>query len=206
MRTRTFLVMTATSVALGATAGCNSPAAVRTGTGPIATPTATVTPPTRTASAPSPAGPQPCSARDLTVSQLPGDSAAGPQDAVKFAVIDTGPAACTLHGYPTFTLTVHSASMQTDVNVTPSLEHRPSYAAPFGGSPATVSLNPGDRAGFALLFPIVAPPGDANCDRPTELHLKAPGGGTTVGTVSLIQACGDAMTVSPYLPGSKLGL
>src|SRR5262245_37290526 len=153
MRTRLLLLMAA-AVVIGA-AGCNSPGAARTNAAPAPTVTVTVAPPgagtppaqpapptatTHPAGPPPPAGPRPCTATNLAVSQLPGDSGAGPQDAVEFAVVDTGSATCTLHGYPTFTLTVPSASMHTDVDVTPALQHEPNFAAPFGGSPATLSL------------------------------------------------------------------
>ena len=201
MRTRTFLVLTAASAALGATAGCTSSGAVRTSTGAIATPTATVivTPPPTNTAAPPPGGSQPCAARDLTVSQLPGT-----QDTAVFALTDTGTGACTLDGYPVFTLTAHSASMQTDVDVTPALQHHQSSAAPFGGTPTTVSLNPGDRAAFLVRFSIVDSAGDPSCDVPTKLHLKAPGGGTLVSPVTRVLACGEPMNVSPYLAASAL--
>ena len=127
--------------------------------------------------------------------QLPGGEGAAGTIAVTIRLTNTGSAACTLRGYPSFTLTGGGRTLPAD------LIHG-NLGGPFDTPVTTVTLAPVDNGGFLVAYGDVPRNGATSCAQATRLALALPGGAAT-GT-AMIMVCGGSLTVSPFLPESQL--
>jgi Protein of unknown function (DUF4232) len=146
----------------------------------------------------SPAATADCAGADLSLAQLPGDSGAGGTVVTAIAVNNRGSHACTIAGYPEFTLTGPAGSP------TPAILHGGSGPAAFTSQPGPVTVPAGGVAGFLIAYQNRPSGGATSCVRATGIRL-AVGQGTVTGAVA-VPVCGESVRVSPYLPQSRLSL
>jgi hypothetical protein len=144
-----------------------------------------------------------CRAGALRLAQLPDNDGAAGTISVLIQVRNTAAHTCTLRGYPQFTLTAHSASTGADVPLAVTPTHG-QLAGPFAAPVTTVAVAPGGAAGFLLAYRNRTASGDGACAVSTKLHLRLPGqAGTVVGPAQVL-VCVPTVTVSAFVPGSKL--
>jgi hypothetical protein len=142
---------------------------------------------------------KPCTSTALKLAPVPGsENGAAGSTYVQIALTNTSKAACTVKGYPAFTLTKPG-----DVDVPVTIDHPTNLVSPFGGAPATVTLQPGGKAVFLLGYSHV-PPGPAACPVANTMHLRLPGQSTAVAGPVSIEVCGGKMHVSKFISGSAL--
>jgi hypothetical protein len=146
---------------------------------------------------------RPCPATALTLAQRPGNDGAAGTIVVTVLVTNRSARACTLRGYPVFTLTAHSASLSRDIDEPVTLRHG-ELGGPFAKPVTTVTLAPGGKAGFLVAYSNRTASGDGGCDLATKLHLRLPGETVTVVGPVEIQVCIPTLRVSAFLPAAQL--
>jgi Protein of unknown function (DUF4232) len=199
MRGTAGLVLASGVVAGMVLSGCASGAAGPVAAGgsvPPSSPSASPSgAPSASASASVDAGPRPCVG--LAVVQLAGDDGAAGTIVVRVQVTNGGAGACTISGYPDFTLTVGAGPVRSVTLVHGQL------GGPFAAPATTLTLTPGGHAGFFVAYSNRTASGDGSCDTADRLHLAQPGSAPAVGPVQ-IPLCQDTLRVSAYVPSDQL--
>jgi hypothetical protein len=137
-----------------------------------------------------------CDASDLTLAQLPGGDAASGTVIVAIGLTNTSAKACTLNGYPVFTLTGGGHALPV------TIQHGGMPVPPVNAPAQPVTVNPHARAGFLLVYQNRPASGGGSCSTATGMALKL--GSATVNGDVQVSVCGQAVKVSPFVPGSKL--
>jgi hypothetical protein len=137
-----------------------------------------------------------CVAGDLTLAQLPGGDAAGGTVVVPIGLTNKSGRACSVNGYPDFTLAGTSGGQPAVI------EHNGIGIPAFNAPPAPVMLNPAGKAGFLVAYLNRPASGDGSCGAATTMSLAL--GGTSVTGPVQIAVCGQPMKVSPYLTPNNL--
>jgi len=143
---------------------------------------------------------KPCTSAAVKLAPVAGsENGAAGSTYIQIALTNAGNASCTIKGYPDFTLTAHSASTQRDVALAAPIQRDTNIVAPFGGTPATVTLQPGAKAVFLLGYSHV-PNGPGDCPVANKMHLRLPAQPTEVVAAVTVQVCGGPMRVSKWIP------
>jgi hypothetical protein len=129
---------------------------------------------------------------------MPGGDAAGGTVVVAIGVTNKSRRACSVNGYPDFTLA--GSGGQQPVTIEHSGLGIPALNAP----PAPVTLNPAGKAGFAVQYLNRPTSGDGTCGAATQMSL-AIGSARLTGPVQ-IAVCGSPIKVSAFVAASKLNL
>jgi hypothetical protein len=137
-----------------------------------------------------------CTASDLTLAQMPGGDAAGGTVVVAIGLTNKSGHACSVNGYPDFTLTGSTGNQPV------TIEHSGLGIPALNAPPVPVTLNPAAKAGFAVQYLNRPTSGDGSCGAATQMSLAI--GGTRLTGPVQIAVCGSPLKVSPYVAGSKL--
>jgi hypothetical protein len=145
-----------------------------------------------------------CTHNDLSLAQLPGSDGAGGTVIVAIGLHNISSHACTLEGYPSFTLVGRTAGSTGDTEE-PVTVQRGGPGPPGFALPARQTVvPPAGKAGFLLAYANRPNSGGASCAQATAMRLAADMG-TATGPVNL-SVCGQPIRVSPYLPDNQLTL
>jgi hypothetical protein len=137
-----------------------------------------------------------CAAGDLTLAQLPDGDAAGGNVVVAISLTNKSSRACSVNGYPDFTLAGTSGSQPI------TIEHNGFGMPAFSAPPAPVTLSPAGKAGFLVAYLNRPKSGDGSCGAASRMSLTI-GGAMLTGPVQ-ISVCGEPFKVSPYVSPSNL--
>ncbi len=131
------------------------------------------------------------------MAQKPGESGASGRIAIVIEVRNAPVTTCVLNGYPTFQV-LSAASVVLPIA---GIHHGGTGPAPLNASPAPVTLPPGNKAGFVLMFWNRSTGGDS-CPAATKMKITSPG--PFSGTVDLLACSDQSMDVSPWVIASSL--
>jgi Protein of unknown function (DUF4232) len=184
----------ATSAGVGLTASVGpvtpTPATPQT---PTAAPTVA---PTTGGGTGGPGAPAACAASDLALAQLPGGEGAAGTVIVSIGLTNRSGRACSLNGYPEFTLAGSAGDQQV------AIEHDGLGMATFQAKPSPVTAAPSGRVGFLLAY-INRPTGTSgSCTAATTMSLRV--GAARVSGPVQVSVCGEPMKVSPFVSADKL--
>lgn len=129
-----------------------------------------------------------CRSAQLAIWAGPTSGAAGTLVS-EFAFVNTGPATCSLTGYPKIQMLQSSGQ---------KLSTTDREAVGFLGvtTPALVALAPGKRAFFGATYPDSTGAGQTKCPTSAALDFTPPGGGHT------IELTGPKARITPYAAGN----
>lgn len=136
-----------------------------------------------------------CSSDVLALHEA-GVAAAAGTSHLTFDLVDQGPRACTLDGYPT--VTFFGGSGRGGAGAGSKLAVRD---IELGSAPHRVTLSSGTGASFVLSVSEV-PVNGAGCTRVASLRVVPPGGGAALRMPTAFQACGGAVGVYAVTGGS----
>ena len=137
-----------------------------------------------------------CAAADLTLAQLPGGDAAGGTVIAPIGLTNKSGRACSLNGYPEFTLT--GAGNNLPLAIQHGGINMPTFTAP----PTAVTLNASGKAGFLVAYLNRPKDPSGSCGAATTMRLTV-GGAAVSGPVQL-SVCGEPFKVSPYVSPAQL--
>ena len=141
-----------------------------------------------------------CTSAAIKLAPVPGsENGAAGTIYVQIGLTNTAKTSCTVKGYPDFTLTARSPSTQRDTQLAAPIERDTNLVAPYGGTPTTVTIQPGGKAVFLLGYSQV-PRGETACPVADKMHLRLPTQPTPVVAAVSIKVCGPALRVSKLVP------
>jgi hypothetical protein len=137
-----------------------------------------------------------CTAGDLTLGQMPGGDAAGGTVVVVIGLTNKSSHACSVNGYPDFTLTGSGGNQPI------TIEHSGLGIPALNTPPTPVTLSPAAKAGFAVQYLNRPTSGDGSCGSATQMSLAI--GGTRLTGPVQIAVCGSPLKVSAYVSANRL--
>lgn len=147
-----------------------------------------------------------CTTAQLALSQLAGSGGGPAATVIAIQLRNTSNLVCSLYGYPSVTLTIHSVSMSTDLPAAVTVAHGGTAAIAFLAPPTKITIAPGGNAGFLVAYDSQPTGGALGCDHANQMALSlANSPASAVGPVD-IALCAPTLAVSPFVLGSLLSL